>query len=708
MKHAEESQFAIVVCLCVSLFTAGLSYTIQCTRQFDCLKSNTCRDFGDGSCSFQNIVTVAGYRMFNMSSDADALAALTRGVCAAGERQTLDDRGSLTCVRAPAWPTAYNAEAADPDGASEHQKNCGKWIRSGSTPATVEYFSFYDEDEVVADLTSELKAFNPLIVNDDVGRFRTACERMIVNSAFAPAAAAAYSHLKVELGTTLDSNTKILQAVGVLASHYCDAPITLGVSFTSSVTFGVTAVGGPTLGSEAASEALYAMGEPSDVREKMRAFISEMSSAPVSLMATPTSTQLNQIVIGATQNTWLDDSNTISGPYTIILDGTLDALQRFLYALEETDFEHARAYLLASAAQCSFAIRSAVTGEFGSSLSVHSETERIARRRGSKAVGLGRLHFDANNVDRFTPVEPWVMLDASTITWSRLSYHATLQTASTRQAADACWDSTFMSFPDQLDEMVLEKLTSSRLQARLEPMVDVLKEAVAVQIQSGRMAELVADPAERTRLAAAARSVQFKIAGAARGSFFGRSGEWDRPAIRSEDGALLMLLKQAKAVFLDRIDLALANGDLCDHPPLFASSTRNAYLLTLAPCAQLLPGILVAPFASDRYDEKSLYSRIGWIMAHEIAHVASDPSIWDTAAAYRLLVNYTLSTWPEAAADLTAADAVIATAKATPEELCADVSQIWCAREPHEHEHSDSSSHPPPNLRGDYLCAFVK
>ena len=655
-----------------------------------------------------------GYKLFNGAPTARRWP-LTRGVCAAGERQALDQAGRLTCVRAPAFPVAFNAEAADSEASTDHERACGKWIKSKAASTSTEYFAFYDEADVTESVMEELKSeFDPNIAVDDVDRFRQACERMIASNAVAPAASSAYEYLKGEITNSIDTNTKLLKAMGKLTSHYCDSPILLGVGFGTNGYFLPTATDGVLLDGETATEALYAFGEPSEERERVRAFIAEMESAPSSLATAPTQAQLNDVVVGAVEGTSLDDTLAIAGSFTIYLDGTLDAGSKFLYAVEELDFQHARAYLLAVASQCAFATRSATTGEFGSSASVADATKRIGGRKRSRAAGLGRLQFDEDLVERFSPVNNSHMIEATTITWSRLTSTATLYSATTSEAHDACWATATRAFPDALDTRVLNKLTTDRLlTTTLPPIVTEMKEAVAVGLQGGRMATLIADPAERATLAANARAVDFQVAGAARGSTFGRSGEFERPALRSDDGALLMLLKQARAVFLDRIALALENEDLCEAPPLFPSLTRNAYLLTLAPCAMLLPGILVPPMASDRYDSPSLYGRIGYIIGHEVAHVASKPELWDALERARLLVNYTSNVHAEAAADLTAADALISTGKITVEQLCSDVSQLWCAREPEESwlyyaPPSPPRSHPRANLRGDNLCSFLR
>ena len=701
----EESSFAVVVALTVAGFVAGLAYTLQCTAQYDCVQTGKCIEF-ENSCSFSNRVTPAGYKIFNLSTDG-ALAAMTRGVCAAGLRQTLDAKGRLICVRAPSFPDAFNSEAADPDAATEHERACGKWIKSKSVVQQTEYFSFFDEESVADSVTDELKhEFDPELIRDDVDRFRAACQRMITNNAVAPAAEHAYALLKPAAVADVPA---ALEALGALASHYCDAPAALGVTFDSSG-FSVAAVEGSLLDAEAASEALYAMEEASGVREKVRTFVAEMASAPLSLTVPPTPAQLSTLASGAIRNSWLDDAVTIGATINVKTEDALPSLGKFLYAIEETDLDHARAYLLAIAANCAFATRATTTGEFGANLAVAAAATRVAERK-RRGRALGRLRPET--LDRFAPINSSLVVQATTLTWSSLqTVHRELSTASLGDAFDACWHAATVAFPDALDERVLQKLTSTRLLDLLPPMIDELKLAVANELSVGRIAALVADPQERARLADAARSVHFKVAGAPRGSALGRSGDFERPALKSTDGALAMLLKQAKAVFLDRMALAIENADLCELPALLPSLSRNAYLLTTAPCSTLLPGILVQPFASDRFNSESLYGRIGYVIAHEIAHVASDTSLWDPQEQDLLLVNYSSSTHLEAAADLTAADALVASGRVSLASLCGAVSQAWCAREPsptfwQETSVSGGGTHPAPNLRGDALCAWL-
>ena len=67
--------------------------------------------------------------------------------------------------------------------------------------------------------------------------------------------------------------------------------------------------------------------------------------------------------------------------------------------------------------------------------------------------------------------------------------------------------------------------------------------------------------------------------------------------------------------------LAIENADLC-------GCRRSAEpVRCLPPHHRTMfnppPGILVQPFASDRFNSESLYGRIGYVIAHEIAHVAN-------------------------------------------------------------------------------------
>jgi hypothetical protein len=701
--ESQEGATAVIFAVAAAVFTSALAWTFQCSSQYECIQAGTCQALYSDSCSFTNVVSPAGYRIFNLSVEGSALAALTQGVCAPGERQTTEFlTNRLICMRSPAFPDAYVKEAGDPEGGAPHRRHCGRWINSNSGRDGASY-SFFDEERVTREVEDAVLAdFLDDVSKSDAAVFQSACQRMVSNAAIAPAAELAYAHLKAEIGPMANTEIAVLEQIGRLNSFYCDSPASMGLILRPSTnTFGLNVSNGILLDAEAASESLYAFGESSSMRNKVREFIQEMGTAPSSLLTTPTNAQLSAIFEGSLEDSFASTSYDISGPIDAGLYNGI-SLSKFMYAMAETDFDHARAYILASAARCAMSTRAIVTGEFGVVLVAEDGVDSFF---GKRARALNRIHSH----QRFGTVNDSDVYAASSVKLSHLRNTKTITSgASAAEANAACFSATQKLFPDYFDEQVFNKLVADSLhEVILGPMVDILKTAVAAEIDSGRTASIMADASIRTAIAEEARNVEFKIAGAPRNSRFGRKRIFGRPSLRSSDGALVIMLKQARAMFVDRFAMVVDGSSICETPPLYDASTRNAYLLTAAPCAMLFPGMLVPPFASNRYDEVSLYSRVGYIVAHEAAHVASKRWLWDEPSANRLLENYTYSTYLEAAADIMALDAVAATGKVDRQQLCKHVSQIWCERNSLEVE-PNGYSHPKGNFRADRACEWLE
>ena len=120
----------------------------------------------------------------------------------------------------------------------------------------------------------------------------------------------------------------------------------------------------------------------------------------------------------------------------------------------------------------------------------------------------------------------------------------------------------------------------------------------------------------------------------------------------------------------------------------------------------LLPGLLVPPFADERYDDASLYSRVGYVVAHELMHVTAFTSRWDGAYADYLLHRYDPQTHVEAIADAGAMATIMRLGVVSNASLCGHVSQLWCARVGNQDR--VAGSHPLSNERGDFACAFLR
>lgn len=170
--------------------------------------------------------------------------------------------------------------------------------------------------------------------------------------------------------------------------------------------------------------------------------------------------------------------------------------------------------------------------------------------------------------------------------------------------------------------------------------------------------------------------------------------------------AVTIMVKQARALFRARVDVAF-DGKRCDVPTLVVPTAKNAYFIHSSRCVVLLPGLLVAPFAGRGYDDASLMARLGYVIAHELAHATSDPTMW-TSSMHRFLARFYPheSTYNEGLADLVAIAAVARTNVTTTSELCSHVSELWCGLEG-TGTHVTEPTHPSVNARGDAMCAFL-
>jgi hypothetical protein len=265
-----------------------------------------------------------------------------------------------------------------------------------------------------------------------------------------------------------------------------------------------------------------------------------------------------------------------------------------------------------------------------------------------------------------------------------------------------------VAFPDAFDHVAFDTLVTPTLYNRLETMTATIKDAAVAVLQEPLIGSLYATSSGRSAALAQLQDTPLRIAGAPRTTWAGVDTPFVRPVLTSDDGAILILMKQARAVYFDRLSRAVHQTSVCQHPPIFDALERNAYLLlsTTFSCAMLLPGLLVPPFADERYDDASLYSRVGYVVAHEFLHVTAFTSRWNTAYSDYLLWRYQPQTHVEAIADAGALATLMKIGKTSNATLCAHVSQLWCARVGTQAR--VAGSHPLSNERGDYACEFLR
>ena len=296
-----------------------------------------------------------------------------------------------------------------------------------------------------------------------------------------------------------------------------------------------------------------------------------------------TDVQATRILEGSFEGTWLQ---TLVGPSLLMYKGDdLSLVSRYLAIANELGFDKARHYVLGLSAFCSFATRGAVTGDFGADGHVRGELDRIRDERPS-AIGLGRLKSPAHS--RLGLVDAKMMELANKITWSRPPHLGSDLTGSRDVARQRCASATAAAFPDQMDSREFDLLVSPLLYSRLDTMTANLRTATSAALSISPFSTLLTD-AGRTTAASKIAVTKVRIPGAPRLTWAGTTTNFQRPTLTSEDGALVILLKQAKALFLDRMRLAVQQRSVCDHPPsLDLWSGMPTCLRT--PCIVILPG----------------------------------------------------------------------------------------------------------------------
>ena len=159
-------------------------------------------------------------------------------------------------------------------------------------------------------------------------------------------------------------------------------------------------------------------------------------------------------------------------------------------------------------------------------------------------------------------------------------------------AREVCLRAARAVFPDAFDHVAFDLLVTDRLYGRLQTLNTDVKRAAEATLADSLIGSLYSNGANLVFTQSLLSATRLRIAGAPRGTWAGIAHEFQRPELTSSDGALLMLLKQARAVFLDRMYKAVVGASVCEHPPLFDALERNAYLLMSSgfSCAMLFPG----------------------------------------------------------------------------------------------------------------------
>ena len=263
-----------------------------------------------------------------------------------------------------------------------------------------------------------------------------------------------------------------------------------------------------------------------------------------------------------------------------------------------------------------------------------------------------------------------------------------------------CTTLTRFVFPDATDNTRFDLVVPPTLLVRFNAMVQVLQASLIQVVTEHPTLSQIYNGSE---LSMRIQQARVMIPGAPLGT-----SHFDKPqqelVFDHSDGPLLVALKQTNIWWRGQVEVGLS-GDAQRLPNTMDSLTTNAYVYPQTGAVWMLLGILRRPFADAHYDDASLFSRVGYVVAHELAHLEyplpRNSSIWD-----ELLYEYLPSTQSEAIADVLGAAAVITSGYVTKERFCSHISQLWCARVPDTYA-GMPSSHPSPNVRGDRLCRVM-
>ena len=702
-----DAQFGVLISAAIALFCSLISHTTVCAERHECVNHGTCYDLNSGSwfdpsCSFRTTVSPAGFKLLNASVQYDTMQQMNRGVCSPGLRQQVDAvTGEFACVRKRSWPDAYLAEIGDPSGSSDHERHCGRWIDAGSVAYGEQKWAFYDAEETERDVDNLVRAKGASrMATTDLGKFRANCRTMVASNSAGASAKQAYDLLFPMLN--VNSLGMALESIGFLASHYCDTPALVGVGLDDN-TFTAKVLSGTVLSDRSLKNAMYVVGEDRTMRNLAMEFADAMRDLDATALQLTTQEHATAVVHGTYRDTWLE--GYVGSSLMITRARSNEPLERFVGAFASHGSAKAHAYLKGVAAVCSLAAQAVVVPEQGNLLPFFRTQTQTGEAGARTASALGRLVVPDEDIDTITEQ---TLLNASTV---RLSALSALSTASRSSARDVCLAAAKRVFPDDFDRIAFNALVTPALYDRLERLSNVLRESAAVTLSQDVVGSIFADYTDRSAAYGKIRSTKVRIAGAPRGTWAGIDREFRRPDIASDDGALTMIIKQARAVYLDRLLPVVTGAGICEHPALYPGVSRNAYLLltSTSACSMLLPGLLVPPFADERYDDASLATRVGFVMAHEFMHVTAHRSQWNEIYAKVLLGDYPESTYIEAVADVGAAASLARVDYVSNETVCASVSQLFCGRvgwmpvlgEP-------EPWHPPANIRGDNVCDFLR
>ena len=719
----QQSTFVVFLGLLISFTTVYFSCesASRCVKAGDCTRLSLESSKYIPQCNFVRTPGTLGALEYSdptafPNQTAETSNTVLRAYCAPGERLEAAASGGVVCTQQYPYPNAISREIQDTEAPSlapgvapllDSDRECGAWVRAGEAPDSysASYWAFSGMDreiDAVQRLQGSSRGSSGGLSRSNIGKLTEKCTHTVNagQAAIIHSVTKAYRHLVAESAIdSVNDTDSALKSMGVVLGHYCDGPVSIGwnyadnqvggLAFSATMYESSVPIDDATMG-----QAMQVVGEDTNsialavrVNAEVRAAVdvAEDGGDGGATLAT-----LERVYEGASGR--LDHANVRlqSGP----VHGLMEFKKHTV-----SDVSDAKAYLKGLAATCSF---TASNGK--SSLGFPDRIPRDSQDSGDRVAisALGRLKRKrAGEEEPMREIDRVVMHNATSATLSQLSIGGDGGCAAYAEAL----------FPDTIDMERFSVIYSESLYQKLEAVTRRIRQGVAgVLREDERVRKTLSDP---DNVASDVDQVRLRIPGAPRGSWAGASRSLPHTFFDSSDSFLSMVLKQARAVFLDRQGkLVYEATDVCEGPPVMDSLEANAYIYPSVHCSYYLLGISLRPFLDPAFDEESILSRFGYVVAHEFAHSTLNTP-WVTNEINSLLHRYDPATHSEAIADIVAGLGLLhsnsnSMYQLSAQRLCNHVSQTWCARTGNLYYATTGNVHPKANRRGDYFCQTLR
>jgi hypothetical protein len=631
--------------------------------------------------------------------------------------------GAVRCVIQWAWPWGIVVDAMDPDATSISRRACGRWIDTFGGPANVE-FSFMDVGSTTEDLwllTEAVVGASNAHVPGRATKVVAECRATLADGEqrVGLAATIAYDVLVEAIGVPQTVHD-VARGLGELAARRCPGPVRL--SFLSNEHgFQSTVVDGLMPAPWQVGEAMGDIGlGPAEVVQATEA-VAAVADGACAVDAADVPHAVIEAVVGGI----VGDARSL-GP-------TPDAERRALAHLRSTLCMLGVSYgplaaearvralwmLRGLAAECVAIVVGRVRGEGGVLGNRGARRLRASRRRRGPSHGR---------------VSAWARSDASLATalsiptteeWTAVSTGVLARLVDDADAdadaddapltadgplavvdlpVDGCFDMLQYAAITIIEDALFFVVVPPTLYARLEVVVSAVRMAVAtVVVENPVVASLFANP---MAVAESVLGTRLRISGAPPGTWAGRTFLRDHAAPDQANGVFSSVLEHIRDETRDWVSVIFAElGQTCDARPIRDASEPNGYYLYPHNCVVLMLGLLHMPLADEAYDDETILSRIGFVIAHELAHASMSHARLADGYDY-VLEHYASKTREEALADVVAMVALTHLRPDRCEDMLLHVGQVFCRSVGEEGAPPVGATglHPSGNSRGNALA----